>query len=272
MSGAFGSRAGRRWREVGSERVRSASGRPGPYRLARAGACPEAGRRRPRARRRSGRRGVRGRAFAGWERSADLERLQRGDARDRTPPRCGPRPANIEFRELDAEDLDLEEASVDGVVCRWGYMLMPNPAIALGETRRVLRRGGRLAFAVWGSGDQSVDLGRGPDPRRAWPHAASIRRSRGCSCLRTRRKLRRWWRTQGSSTCRSTTCRSGMTTRRRRVCSPLERAGRHVRAGVGGRAGGRTRGDERRAPRRVRALRGHGGYEVPGLAICVLAS
>jgi ubiquinone/menaquinone biosynthesis C-methylase UbiE len=37
---------------------------------------------------------------------------------------------NVEFRELDAEDLDLEENSVDGVVCRWGFMLMPNPAIA----------------------------------------------------------------------------------------------------------------------------------------------
>ena len=62
---------------------------------------------------------------------------------------------NVEFRELDAEELDLEEDSVDGVVCRWGYMLMPNPAIALSETRRVLRRGGRLAFAVWGSGDRN---------------------------------------------------------------------------------------------------------------------
>jgi len=58
---------------------------------------------------------------------------------------------NVEYRELDAEDLDLEESSVDGVVCRWGYMLMPNPAIALAETRRVLRTGGRLAFAVWAS-------------------------------------------------------------------------------------------------------------------------
>jgi SAM-dependent methyltransferase len=63
--------------------------------------------------------------------------------------------ANVVFRELDAEDLDLEESSVDGVVCRWGYMLMPSPAIALGETRRVLREGGRLAFAVWGSGDRN---------------------------------------------------------------------------------------------------------------------
>jgi SAM-dependent methyltransferase len=62
---------------------------------------------------------------------------------------------NVEFRELDAENLDLDEDSVDGVVCRWGYMLMPNPATALAETRRVLRPGGRLAFAVWGSRDSN---------------------------------------------------------------------------------------------------------------------
>jgi SAM-dependent methyltransferase len=38
---------------------------------------------------------------------------------------------------------------VDGVVCRWGYMLMADPAAALKETKRVLRDGGPLAFAVW---------------------------------------------------------------------------------------------------------------------------
>jgi SAM-dependent methyltransferase len=62
---------------------------------------------------------------------------------------------NVEFRELDAEDLELVEDSVDAVVCRWGYMLMPNPADALAETRRVLRPGGRLAFAVWASSDRN---------------------------------------------------------------------------------------------------------------------
>jgi SAM-dependent methyltransferase len=62
---------------------------------------------------------------------------------------------NVDFRELDAEDLDLEDNSVDGVICRWGYMLMPNPATALAETRRVLRPDGRLAFTVWASGDRN---------------------------------------------------------------------------------------------------------------------
>jgi ubiquinone/menaquinone biosynthesis C-methylase UbiE len=57
--------------------------------------------------------------------------------------------ANVEFRVIDAEHIDLGDASVDGVVCRWGYMLMADPAAAFAETRRVLRGGGPLAFTVW---------------------------------------------------------------------------------------------------------------------------
>ena len=57
---------------------------------------------------------------------------------------------NVEFRRLDAESLDLEAASIDGVRCRWGYMLMADPGAALRETRRVLRPLGRVALAVWG--------------------------------------------------------------------------------------------------------------------------
>jgi SAM-dependent methyltransferase len=56
---------------------------------------------------------------------------------------------NAEFRTLDAERMDLETDSVDGVLCRWGYMLMIDPAAAFAETRRVLRTGGRLAFSVF---------------------------------------------------------------------------------------------------------------------------
>jgi SAM-dependent methyltransferase len=57
--------------------------------------------------------------------------------------------SNVEFQVLNAEWIDLPVASVDAVICRWGYMLMADPAAALGETRRVLRPGGRLALAVW---------------------------------------------------------------------------------------------------------------------------
>lgn len=62
---------------------------------------------------------------------------------------------NVEYRVLDAERMDLDDASVDGVVCRWGYMLMGDPAAALRETRRVLRGGGRFAAAVWTTADRN---------------------------------------------------------------------------------------------------------------------
>src|SRR5215210_6519068 len=57
--------------------------------------------------------------------------------------------SNAEFRTMDAERMELGDDSVDGVLCRWGYMLMADPVAALRETRRVLRPGGRLAFSVW---------------------------------------------------------------------------------------------------------------------------
>jgi ubiquinone/menaquinone biosynthesis C-methylase UbiE len=56
---------------------------------------------------------------------------------------------NVDARVLDAQDMDLAGDSVDGIVCRWGFMLMLDPAAALRECRRVLKDGGRLAFSVW---------------------------------------------------------------------------------------------------------------------------
>jgi SAM-dependent methyltransferase len=63
---------------------------------------------------------------------------------------------NAEFRALDAERMDLDDGSIDGVLCRWGYMLMANPGAALAETRRVLRDGGRVAFSVWGDPERNL--------------------------------------------------------------------------------------------------------------------
>jgi SAM-dependent methyltransferase len=57
--------------------------------------------------------------------------------------------SNVEFQVLNAEWIDLPLASVDAVLCRWGYMLMADPGAALTETRRVLRPHARLALAVW---------------------------------------------------------------------------------------------------------------------------
>ena len=80
--------------------------------------------------------------------SSDLSPAMLAAARRRAAERGV---ANAEFRALDAERIELETDSVDGVLCRFGYMIMPEPARALDETRRVLRAGGRLALAVWGA-------------------------------------------------------------------------------------------------------------------------
>jgi SAM-dependent methyltransferase len=88
---------------------------------------------------------------------------------------------NVEHRVVDAQEIDLPDASVDGVLCRWGYMLVPDPARAFTETWRVLRPDGRLAFSVWAeardnpwaavAGKVAVDLGfaKPPEPDTPGP-------------------------------------------------------------------------------------------------------
>ena len=77
---------------------------------------------------------------------------------------------NVEYRVIDAERIELDDDSVDHVLCRFGYMLMADPAAALAETRRVLRPGGRLALAVW------VDFFRAQYPR--WDDFLRLRAER----------------------------------------------------------------------------------------------
>lgn len=62
---------------------------------------------------------------------------------------------NVECRTMDAQAPDLPDDSVDGVLCRYGLMLMPAPDRALAGARRVLRPGGRIAAAVWGPPDRN---------------------------------------------------------------------------------------------------------------------
>jgi ubiquinone/menaquinone biosynthesis C-methylase UbiE len=57
---------------------------------------------------------------------------------------------NVEFRVMDAQQIDLPDESVDGVLSRFGLMLVPEPEQAMREGKRVLREGGRLAYSVWG--------------------------------------------------------------------------------------------------------------------------
>ena len=57
---------------------------------------------------------------------------------------------NVECRVLDAQQIDLPDNSVDGVLSRFGLMLVPDQRRAIAEIRRVLRPGGRCAYTTWG--------------------------------------------------------------------------------------------------------------------------
>jgi SAM-dependent methyltransferase len=62
---------------------------------------------------------------------------------------------NVTTRELDLEDIDEPDGSYDAVLSREGIMLVPEPARAAAEIRRVLRPGGRAAVSVWGPRDRN---------------------------------------------------------------------------------------------------------------------
>lgn len=57
---------------------------------------------------------------------------------------------NIDFREMDAEALDLPENSFDVILCRFGLMFLPNLQVALQRLHELLISGERLVAAVWG--------------------------------------------------------------------------------------------------------------------------
>lgn len=101
---------------------------------------------------------------------------------------------NVEHRIMNAEHMELEDDSVDGVLCRFGFMLMADAAAALSETRRVLRPGGRLALAVWCSAERNpwisiagrmlVERGHVPAPEPGSPGMFTM-----ANAERTRRLL-----------------------------------------------------------------------------------
>jgi SAM-dependent methyltransferase len=61
----------------------------------------------------------------------------------------------VSFGLEDMTSLSFDDGSFDGVVCRWGLMLVPDIPAAASEIARVLRPGGRAALAVWADPDDN---------------------------------------------------------------------------------------------------------------------
>jgi SAM-dependent methyltransferase len=71
--------------------------------------------------------------------------------------------SNVSFRTMDAEQLELPDASFDAVTCACGLIFFPDAHRALAEMRRVLTPGGRIAIVVWDEPSKSpfVTVGGG---------------------------------------------------------------------------------------------------------------
>ena len=71
--------------------------------------------------------------------------------------KTGAKVKNVRFRQIDLSiPIDQPAASIDGVLCRWGYMLLEDPESALRETRRILKQDGTLALAAWTGPDDNL--------------------------------------------------------------------------------------------------------------------
>lgn len=56
---------------------------------------------------------------------------------------------DIVWTEGDAEQLPYADASFDVVLSQFGHMFAPRPEVTIAQMRRVLKPGGRIAFATW---------------------------------------------------------------------------------------------------------------------------
>ncbi|HKV40403.1 MAG TPA: class I SAM-dependent methyltransferase [Blastocatellia bacterium] len=66
---------------------------------------------------------------------------------------------NISFHTATASQLPFASSSFDAAVCRFGIMFFPDPLAACREVLRVIKPGGRIAFAVWHTRDSNPFLG-----------------------------------------------------------------------------------------------------------------
>lgn len=100
---------------------------------------------------------------------------------------------NVEFRVIDAQRIPLADEKVDEVLCMNAYMVIPDVASALAETRRVFRPGRRLAMTVWGAPERNpwasvtsqilVDQGHIPPPDPEAPGITNLSDPAGTTTL-----------------------------------------------------------------------------------------
>ncbi|MGV8106924.1 MAG: class I SAM-dependent methyltransferase [Nitrososphaerota archaeon] len=89
----------------------------------------------------------------------------------------------VEFKEGDAETVDLPSSTFDAALCRWGLMFLPNPKVGLSKIYGSLVKGGHFAAAVWPSPEKvpfiSVPMNivlketNSPPPRTPGPFSMS---------------------------------------------------------------------------------------------------
>jgi len=63
---------------------------------------------------------------------------------------------NIEWQNIDAQQLPFTDNSIDVVVCCFGYMFVPDKPKAFAEAYRVLRPGGTFLFTTWDKLEQNA--------------------------------------------------------------------------------------------------------------------